>query len=94
LRVLRKAQGRKCPVTGKRLLKSGEVDHRTPLYQVWRERRDTPWPALLAFWGAPNLQVINREGHLEKCQQETRERAAWRQTIAIAAFEGDEGVCN
>jgi hypothetical protein len=90
LRVLRKAQGRKCPVTGKRLLKSGEVDHRTPLYQVWREKRDTPWPALLAFWGAPNLQVINREGHLEKCQQETRERATWRQTLAIATIGHDE----
>jgi hypothetical protein len=79
LRALRKAQGPKCPVTGKRLLKSGEVDHRTPLYQVWRENRDAPWPTLLAFWGAPNLQVINRAGHLAKCQDEARERAKWRQ---------------
>ncbi|MBX9740556.1 MAG: hypothetical protein K2X62_10805 [Beijerinckiaceae bacterium] len=78
LQALRKAQGRKCPMTGKRLLKSGEVDHRMPLYRVWRERKDTAWPDLLAFWGAPNLQVINRDGHLRKCQEEARERAAWR----------------
>lgn len=65
-------------MTGKRLLKSGEVDHRMPLYRVWREHKDAAWPDLLAFWGAPNLQVINRDGHLRKCQEEARERAAWR----------------
>jgi hypothetical protein len=85
LRALRKVQGRKCPVTGKRLLKTGEVDHRTPLYRVWREQKETPWPALLAFWGAPNLQVINRDGHLTKCVEETRERAERRQLDRAAA---------
>jgi hypothetical protein len=85
LRALRKMQGRKCPVTGKRLLKTGEVDHRTPLYRVWREQKETPWPALLAFWGAPNLQVINRDGHLSKCVEETRERAERRQLDRAAA---------
>ena len=70
---------------GKRLLKTGEVDHRTPLYRVWREQKETPWPALLAFWGAPNLQVINRDGHLTKCVEETRERAERRQLDRAAA---------
>ena len=78
LAILRKAQGRVCPVTAKRLLKSGEVDHRMPLYRVWREESERPWPELLSFWGAPNLQVINRDGHLNKCQDEARERAGWR----------------
>ena len=54
------------------------MDHRIPLYKVWREKRDTPWPELLNYWGAPNLQVINRDGHLAKCQAESRERADWR----------------
>ena len=36
--------------------------------------RDRPWPALLAFWGVPNLQVINRSAHVEKCAQEAGER--------------------
>lgn len=78
LKDLRRAQGRTCPVTRKRLLLSGEVDHRVPLYRVWREHRDAPWPQLLAYWGRPNLQVINRDGHLSKCQDEARERAATR----------------
>jgi hypothetical protein len=72
---LRKAQGRVCPATGKRLLKSGEVDHRFPLYRVWREHRDDPWPELLLFWGIPNLQVVNRDGHLRKTTSEACDRA-------------------
>ena len=75
LRPLRKLQGRLCPATGKRLLKSGEVDHRMALHRVWRERRDTPWPELLAFWGTPNLQVINRDAHASKTGLEARVRA-------------------
>ncbi|MDB5571869.1 MAG: hypothetical protein JWN93_3052 [Hyphomicrobiales bacterium] len=78
LKVLRTLQGRTCPATGTRLLKSAEVDHRTPLYRVWRERRDMAWPDLLAFWGAPNLQVINRNGHQDKSIAETRERTQTR----------------
>ena len=46
-------------VTGERLLKNAEVDHHIPLFKVWRAHRDSPWPALLAFWGVPNLQVIH-----------------------------------
>lgn len=75
VRSLRKAQGRLCPATGKRLLKSGEVDHRVPLHRVWRDHRETPWPQLLAFWGAPNLQVINQEAHASKTVIEARHRA-------------------
>lgn len=78
VKALRRLQGRACPHTGKRLLRTGEVDHRKPLYLVWRDERATPWPRLLAYWGAPNLQVINRDGHLSKCQDEARERAAFR----------------
>jgi hypothetical protein len=41
---------------------------------VWREHRATPWPELLAFWGVPNLRVINREAHVKKCSAEAQER--------------------
>jgi len=51
---------------------------------VWSEHRDTPWPALLAFWGLPNLQVINRDAHVAKCASEARDRSiARRMTTAI-----------
>jgi len=73
-RVLKRLQARRCAETGKRLLKSAEIDHRIPLYRVWREYRDVPWPRLLSFWGAPNLQVINRETHAAKCATEARDR--------------------
>ncbi len=69
-RLLRRVQMRRCAQTGKRLWKTAEVDHRVPLFQVWSERRQTPWPDLLAYWGLPNLQVINRDAHVEKCARE------------------------
>ena len=50
-------QERRCRESGKRLLKTAEVDHRMPLFQVWQEHRDLPWPQLLGFWGLPNLQA-------------------------------------
>src|SRR5207302_1117397 len=71
-------QQRRCPVTGGRLLKTAEVDHRVPLFKVWRERADHAWPALLDFWGVPNLQVINRTAHVEKCAAEAGQRATTR----------------
>jgi hypothetical protein len=37
-----------------------------------------PWPALLGFWGLPNLQVINREAHVAKCADEAGHRAGLR----------------
>ncbi|HKY07360.1 MAG TPA: hypothetical protein VJQ55_03925, partial [Candidatus Binatia bacterium] len=57
---------------------TAQIDHRVPLFQVWQERRDTPWPALLSYWGAPNLQVINRDAHVAKCTEETRYRSHGR----------------
>lgn len=73
--MLRRVQARKCAQTGRRLFRTSEVDHRTPLFRVWGERRDTPWPALLDYWGLPNLQVINREVHAAKCADEARYRS-------------------
>jgi hypothetical protein len=72
--VMKRAQRHRCAETGGRLRKTAEVDHRVPLFRVWREHRDTPWPALLAYWGRPNLQVINRAAHVEKCAAEAKSR--------------------
>jgi hypothetical protein len=72
--LLRRLQKRRCAETGGRLWRTAEVDHRVPLFRVWGEHRDTAWPALLAFWGRPNLQVINRDAHAEKCAEEARYR--------------------
>lgn len=79
-KLLRKLQGRRCATSGARLWKTSEVDHRTPLFRVWREHRDTAWPQLLDFWGLPNLQVINRDAHVEKSAEE----AATRRVVAAA----------
>jgi hypothetical protein len=75
-RQLRARQGRRCPETGMRLLRSAEIDHRTPLFLVWQRHRHLPWPELLRFWGVPNLQVVSREAHARKCTDEMRWRAA------------------
>ena len=74
VRHLKVLQKRRCLATRERLLKNAEVDHHVPLFKVWRDYRERPWPALLAFWGVPNLQVINRSAHVEKCAQEAGER--------------------
>ena len=78
---LKRRQGRRCAVTGKRLFKSAEIDHRVPLFQVWREYRERPWPELLAFWGLPNLQVIGRESHVGKSAEEAGARSVARQAL-------------
>ena len=75
VRLLKRVQRHRCAITGNRLLRTAEIDHRTPLFRVWREHRDAPWPELLEFWGAPNLQVVNRAVHREKCSSEARGRA-------------------
>jgi 5-methylcytosine-specific restriction endonuclease McrA len=75
LKLLRRVQKRRCGATGERLLKDAEVDHRTPLYEVWRQRASHGWPDLLGFWGAPNLQAVNREAHRDKSIRETGARA-------------------
>jgi hypothetical protein len=72
--MLKRVQGRRCAQTGARLWKTAEVDHRVPLYRVWREHRQAGWPKLLAFWGLPNLQVINRDAHAAKCAAEAGDR--------------------
>lgn len=79
LRHLKALQSRRCRLTRERLLKDAEVDHRVPLFAVWRDHRALAWPQLLAFWGAPNLQVVNRSAHAAKCAQESGERAQRRQ---------------
>lgn len=73
--VLRRVQRRRCAEIGGRLWRTAEVDHRVPLFRVWREHRDTPWPQLLRFWGVPNLQLINRTVHVDKCAAEARFRS-------------------
>lgn len=73
-KLLRKLQGRRCATSGARLWKTSEVDHRTPLFRVWRQHRDLAWPQLLDFWGRPNLQVINRDAHVEKSAAEASAR--------------------
>jgi hypothetical protein len=83
-RLLRRLQRRRCALTGARLWKTAEVDHRVPLFRVWNEHRERPWPQLLAFWGLPNLQVINRDAHAAKCADEARYRGRMRGRSADA----------
>ena len=78
VQALKRQQDRRCAASGKRLLRSAEVDHRVPLHRVWAQRESHSWPALLAFWGAPNLQVINRDAHVAKCAAEAGLRASGR----------------
>jgi hypothetical protein len=73
-RLLRRLQARRCGQSGGRLWKNAEIDHRTPLFRVWSERRDIPWPKLLDYWGLPNLQAVNRDAHADKSATEARER--------------------
>ncbi|NEW88846.1 hypothetical protein DU475_16465 [Rhodopseudomonas sp. WA056] len=84
-KLLRRLQGRRCRETNRRLLRSSEVDHLVPLFQVWRQHRDRTWPELLGYWGLPNLQVINREVHVAKCAAEARGRRAARVAAAEEA---------
>jgi hypothetical protein len=72
--LLRRLQARRCGQTGGRLWKTAEVDHRMPLFRVWSDHRNEPWPKLLGYWGLPNLQVINRDAHAAKCAIEARDR--------------------
>jgi len=80
-RLLRRLQARRCAESGGRLWKNAEIDHRVPLFRVWHERRDTPWPELLDYWGLPNLQAINRDVHAAKCADEARDRSFARKTV-------------
>jgi hypothetical protein len=77
-RILRRLQARRCGQTRGRLWKNAEVDHRVPLFRVWSEYRDAPWPKLLDYWGLSNLQMINCDVHAAKCVTEAQERRAAR----------------
>ena len=54
-----------------------EVDHRIPLWRVWREiaAGEHSWPNVLDFWGYPNLAAITPEAHKAKSKREAAERA-------------------
>jgi acyl transferase domain-containing protein len=88
---LRRRQKHRCAVTGARLAKNAEVDHRVPLFEISRasERGSQTWPALLRYWGAPNLQVINRLAHVEKCGLESAARARLRQASKAPDLSAD-----
>jgi hypothetical protein len=64
-------------------LEDAEVDHRVPLFQVWREHRHAQWPSLLGFWAYQ--QVINRDVHLGKCDEEARSRRVAAQGVGRTA---------
>jgi hypothetical protein len=81
--LLRRLQARRCGQSGGRLWKTAEIDHRVPLFRVWGEHRDTPWPALLAYWGLPNLQAVNRDAHVAKCASEARDRSVTRARVSM-----------
>jgi hypothetical protein len=85
-RMLKRLQRHRCAQTGGRLRKTAEIDHRVPLFRVWRDMRAAPWPALLAHWGMPNLQVINRDAHVSKCAGEANHRAQHR-SAALAELD-------
>jgi hypothetical protein len=80
--LLRRLQARRCCQTGGRLWKNAEVDHRVPLYRVWSEHRDAPCADLLNYWGLPNLQIINRDAHMQKSADEARDRSIKRSLTA------------
>jgi hypothetical protein len=90
VRALKLRQQHRCATSGKRLLRTAEVDHALPLYQVWREHREAPWPDLLGYWGAPNLQVVNRAVHVLKSRDEAAERS---RTVQRARFRVIEDAC-
>jgi 5-methylcytosine-specific restriction endonuclease McrA len=91
-RILKRIQRHRCAETQRRLLRDAQVDHRIPLFRVWRNERDAPWPRLLSFWGMPNLQVINRHVHVRKSADEARERAGLRD-IAIGNARASTRAC-
>jgi hypothetical protein len=90
VRQLKMMQQRCCGVTGARLRKDAEVDHNVPLFRLWREGEHR-WPALLSYWGIPNLQLVNRPAHAQKCARECEERAHLRNAARQLAAGADQG---
>lgn len=88
-RLISKLQNRRCAESGARLLRTAEVDHRIPLFRIWRDHRDMPWPDLLRFWGFPNLQVLNRPVHHAKSGAEAEMRSRRRETDPRSAEDRD-----
>ncbi len=74
-KLLGRLQKRRCPMTGGRLPRDREVDHRVPLHLVWRRHRDRPWGELLSFWGFPNLQAVDSAAHRAKSAAEATARS-------------------
>ncbi|WP_457107905.1 hypothetical protein [Methylobacterium sp. P5_C11] len=91
VRALKLRQRHRCATSGKRLMRTAEVDHALPLYRVWREHREAPWPDLLGYWGAPNLQVVNRAVHVDKCRDEAAERSRTHQLARFRVVEDESG---
>lgn len=89
VQVLKKRQARRCAKGGGRLFKDAEVDHAVPLHRVWRDRHRHAWPDMLRFWGAPNLQVVNRAAHRLKCAEEAGARAVTRKAVAAEPVLGE-----
>lgn len=87
LRLLSRLQGRRCALSGERLLRTAEADHRVPLHRVWRDHADLSWPDLLGFWGLPNLQVVNPIPHRAKTTGEAERRRGLRSEAAIQHAE-------
>lgn len=85
--VLKRVQRHRCAESGKRLWRNAEVDHKVPLFKVWREHRDLEWPRLLGFWGLPNLRVINRDVHARKCAEEAKARRQREGRCTQGGFE-------
>jgi hypothetical protein len=77
-KIVARVQKQRCSITGKRLLKGAEIDHRIPLHEVWRDRRDAPFAELLTYWGLGNLQVVNAPAHAAKSAAEATARASLR----------------
>ena len=87
--LLARLQKRRCPMTGGRLPRDREVDHRVPLHLVWRRHRDAPWPEILRYWGFPNLQAVDRAAHLAKSGAEAGARARARRPEAAPSPAAD-----
>ena len=84
-KLLARLQKRRCAAGGEKLSRVYEVDHRVPLHVVWRRHREEPWPALLRFWGFPNLGAVDRAAHASKSAVEAAGRAAARRSTAATS---------
>lgn len=77
-KLVARIQRHRCALTDRRLLRDAELDHRVPLHEVWRDRREAPYSELLSYWGLGNLQVVNAQAHAGKTAAEASARASLR----------------